>query len=109
MQLIHAALALSCPCLAWAQQYPAKPVRLVVGFTAGASIDIVARAIGQRGGESIGQQVVVDNPPGAGANIAAEIVAKSPPHGYTIPIVNNALAGSHTPYAQLNYDALRDL
>ena len=112
LQSIHAALAilsLSCPCLAWAQQYPAKPVRLVVGFTAGASIDIVARAIGQRVGESVGQQVVVDNRPGAGANIAAEIVAKSPPDGYTILIVNNALAVSHTLYAKLNYDALRDL
>ena len=112
MRLTHAALAilaLSCPCFALAQQYPAKPVRLVVGFTAGASIDIVARAIGQRMGESIGQQVVVDNRPGAGSNIGAEIVAKSPPDGYTILIVNNALAVSHTLYAKLSYDALRDL
>jgi tripartite-type tricarboxylate transporter receptor subunit TctC len=84
-------------------------VRLVVGFTAGASIDIVARAIGQRMGESIGQQVVVDNRPGAGSNIGAEIVAKSAPDGYTVLIVNNALAVSHTLYAKLNYDALRDL
>ena len=112
MRLTNAALAiltLSCPCLAWAQQYPAKPVRLLVGFTAGASIDIVARAIGQRMGENMGQQVVVDNRPGAGSNIAAEIAAKSPPDGYTILIMNNALAVSHTLYAKLNYDALRDL
>jgi tripartite-type tricarboxylate transporter receptor subunit TctC len=112
MRLSNAALAvlaLSSPCFALAQQYPAKPVRLVVGFTAGASIDIVARAIGQRMGESLGQQVVVDNRPGAGSNIGAEIVAKSPPDGYTILIVNNALAVSHTLYAKLSYDALRDL
>jgi tripartite-type tricarboxylate transporter receptor subunit TctC len=92
-----------------AQQYPMKPVRLVVGFTAGASIDIVARAVAQRMSESLGQQVVVDNRPGAGSNIGSEMVAKSAPDGYTMLIVNNALAISHTLYPKLGYDALRDL
>lgn len=92
-----------------AEQYPARPVRLLVGFTAGASIDIVGRAIAQRLSEQLGQQVVVDNRPGAGSNIASEIVAKSPPDGYTLLIVNNALAISHTLYQKLNYDALREL
>jgi len=106
---VLAILALSCPCAVSAQQYPAKPVRLVVGFTAGASIDIVARAIAQPMGESMGQQVVVDNRPGAGSNIGSEIVAKSPPDGYTILIVNNGFAISQSLYQKLNYDALRDL
>ena len=92
-----------------AQTYPSKPVRLVVGFTAGASIDIVARAIAQPLGENLGQQVVVDNRPGAGSNIGADIVAKSAPDGYTLLIVNNALAISHSLYPRLSYDALRDL
>jgi tripartite-type tricarboxylate transporter receptor subunit TctC len=92
-----------------AQQFPTKPVRLVVGFTAGASIDIVARTIAQRLSDGLGQQVIVDNRPGAGANIAAEIVARSASDGYTLLLVNNALAISHTLYAKLNYDALREL
>jgi len=92
-----------------AQQFPTRPIRLLVGFTAGASIDIVARTIGQRVGDSFAQQIVVDNRPGAGANIAAEMVSNSAPDGYTLLIVNNALAISHTLYGKLNYDALRDL
>ena len=106
---VLAILMLFGSCIVSAQQYPARPVRLVVGFTAGASIDIVARAIAQPMGESMGQQVVVDNRPGAGSNIGSEIVAKSPPDGYTILIVNNGFAISHSLYQKLNYDALRDL
>jgi tripartite-type tricarboxylate transporter receptor subunit TctC len=92
-----------------ADHYPNRPVRLIVGFTAGASIDIVARAISVRLGEQLGQQVVVDNRPGAGSNIGSELAAKAPPDGYTLLIVNNALAISHSLYAKLNYDALREL
>ena len=103
-------IALLCDAtVAQAQQFPTQPIRLLVGFTAGASIDIVARTVGQRVGDSFAQQIVVDNRPGAGANIAAEMVAKSAPDGYTLLTVNNALTISHTLYAKLNYDALRDL
>ncbi len=107
--VLAAAVTFGMSAVALAQQYPAKAVRLIVGFAAGASIDTVARALAQRMSESLGQQVLVDNRPGAGSNIGSEIAAKSPPDGHTIVIVNNALSISHTLYARLGYDALRDL
>ena len=69
---------------AWAQAFPAKPVRMVVGFAAGGSTDKLARVLAQRMGEVLGQSVVVENRPGAAGNIAAELVAGSPPDGYTV-------------------------
>jgi tripartite-type tricarboxylate transporter receptor subunit TctC len=89
--------------------YPAKPVRVLVGFTPGGSSDIVARILSQKLIEAWGQQVVVDNRPGAGANIAAELVAKSPPDGYTLIVTQNSLAVSPSLYPKLGYDAKRDL
>jgi tripartite-type tricarboxylate transporter receptor subunit TctC len=105
---LFTAAALAAPAFA-ADQYPNRPVRLLVGFTAGASIDIVARALALRLSEQLGHQVVVDNRPGAGSNIASELAAKAAPDGYTLLIVNNALAISHTLYSKLNYDALHEL
>src|SRR5690349_5770560 len=67
-----------------AQQYPSKPVRLLVGYPAGGAVDVTSRVIAERLGTLLGQQVVVDNRPGATGNIAAEILTKSPPDGYTI-------------------------
>ena len=69
---------------AWAQPYPAKPVRLLVAFPAGGSADIVARVLAQKLSESMGQQIIVDNRPGAGGNLAFEALAKADPDGYTI-------------------------
>src|SRR5690349_16905535 len=66
-----------------AQTYPSKPIRVLVGFPPGGNSDFVARAVGRGLGELWGQQIVVDNRPGAGGNIAAELVAKSPADGYT--------------------------
>jgi tripartite-type tricarboxylate transporter receptor subunit TctC len=92
-----------------AQPYPAKPVRFIVPFPAGGGADIVARAIAQKLGESLGQQVVVDNRTGAAAIIGTEIAAKSPPDGYTI-ILGQTGPNSINPglYERLPYDPLKD-
>jgi tripartite-type tricarboxylate transporter receptor subunit TctC len=102
--------ALAAPASApWAQGYPTKPVRIVVGFTAGGATDIVARAIGQNLNQAFGQPVIVDNRPGAASNIAADHVAKSPPDGHTLLMGSISLANNATLYSKLPYDALRDL
>jgi tripartite-type tricarboxylate transporter receptor subunit TctC len=92
-----------------AQPYPAKPVRMVVGFAAGGATDIVARAIGQSLSQAFGQPVVVENRPGAASNIAADHVATSPADGYTLLMGSISLANNATLYSKLPYDALRDL
>jgi tripartite-type tricarboxylate transporter receptor subunit TctC len=102
------ACALAAP-VAHAQSYPAKAVRVMIGFPAGSSTDLVGRIAAQKLNESWGSAVVVDNRPGAGANIAAELTAKAPPDGYTLLVAQNALAISRALYPKLNYDAVRDL
>ena len=86
------------------QPYPTKPIRLILPFPPGGSTDIVARLFGQKLTESWGVPVLVDNRPGAGGNIAAEIAAKSPPDGHTLFQVNVANAIGATLYPKLNYD-----
>src|SRR5262245_10121926 len=73
-----------------AQSYPDKPIRIVVPFAAGGITDILARAVGQRLGEALGQQVIIDNKPGAGGNSGTDLVAKSPPDGYTLLVTADA-------------------
>ena len=90
------------------QAFPGKPIRLIVGFSAGSSTDIVARLIAQRLGDQFNQTVIVDNRLGAGGNIATEAVARSAPDGYTLMLTNNALANSASLYSKLGYDAIRD-
>jgi tripartite-type tricarboxylate transporter receptor subunit TctC len=105
--LFSAAMAL--PTGAAAQSYPTKPIRLVVPFPAGGSLDVVARAIGQKLTEAWGQPVVIDNRPGAGGNIGADVVAKSAPDGYTI--LEGALsthAVNVSLYARMPYDPIKD-
>jgi len=93
---------------ALAQTYPAKPIRLVVGFSPGGTTDILAREIAARMQESWGRSVVVDNRPGAGGNIAAEVVAKSAPDGYTILVPTNSFAINPALYSKLSFDAIND-
>ena len=94
---------------AWGQAYPAKPIRLVVPFPAGGTTDILARAVGQKLTEAWGQPVVVDNRPGAGGNIGAELVAKAAPDGYTLLM---GTVGTHainaSLYAKMPYDHIKD-
>jgi tripartite-type tricarboxylate transporter receptor subunit TctC len=76
--------------IAWAQSYPARPVKIIVGQAAGSGSDTFARLIGQFLSERLGQPFVVENRPGAGGNIATEAVVRSPPDGYTLLLVNSA-------------------
>jgi len=105
-----AGLALGyCGCaLAQAPSYPVKPVRVISGFPPGSGADITARVIGQKLGESFGQQFLIDNRPGAGSNIAAEIAAKAAPDGYTVFIGTVANTINATLYAKLPFDFARD-
>src|SRR5258706_5191823 len=91
-----------------AQTYPAKPVKLVVGFTPGGGVDINARLLAPKLAESLGQPFGVDNRPGAGTNIANELVAKAAPDGYTLLVNTAALAINMSLYPKLPFDALRD-
>jgi tripartite-type tricarboxylate transporter receptor subunit TctC len=91
-----------------AQQYPAKPVRIVVGFAAGGATDISARTLAQKLGEIGGQQVVVDNRPGASSNLAADVVARSAPDGYTALLANATIAMPSL-FAKLAFDVQKDL
>ena len=92
-----------------AQQYPARPVKLVVGFTPGGGVDINARLLAAKLTEFLGQPVLVDNKPGAGTNIANEFVAKSAPDGYTLLFNSPAVAINMSLTRNPPYDALRDL
>lgn len=94
---------------AYAQSYPTKPIRIVTAFATGGAADILARIIGAKLTERLGQPVLVESRPGAGGNIAAETVAKSPPDGYTLIIYSTAHAVNVTLYSKLSYDLVKDL
>jgi tripartite-type tricarboxylate transporter receptor subunit TctC len=95
--------------MANAQSYPTRPVRIVVGFTAGGSTDIGARLIGQWLQERLGQSFVIENRPGAGTNIATESVVRAPPDGYTLLMIGPSSAVNATLYDKLNFVFLRDI
>ena len=101
-------MALLAPLEAYAQAYPARPVRIIVPFAPGSTTDALSRLLGQKLSEAWGQTVVIDNKPGAGGNIGADAVAKATPDGYTIMVA----AGSHTInpslYGKLPFDAAKD-
>jgi tripartite-type tricarboxylate transporter receptor subunit TctC len=89
--------------------YPARPVRIVVGFAAGGPTDIIARLIGQWLSERLGQQFVIENRPGAAGKIATEAVVRAPPDGYTLLLISSSAATNATLYEKLNYDFIRDI
>ena len=91
-----------------AQSYPSKPIRLVVPYTPGAGTDTIGRILAQKAGESLGQQVVVDNRPGAGGTIGTEIVAKAPADGYTLLFAPTSHAINPGIYPKLGYDTQKD-
>ena len=92
-----------------ADAYPSRPVRLIVGFTPAGGNDIIARLIGQWLTERLGQTFVIENRPGAGTNIAAELVINSPPDGYTLFVTNLSNAINATLYEKLNFDFMHDM
>jgi tripartite-type tricarboxylate transporter receptor subunit TctC len=91
-----------------ALNYPARPIRLIVSFAPGGSVDLVARLVGQKLSERAGQQMVIDNRPGAGGNISAEIAARAAPDGYTLYMSSASLVVNVSLYRKLAYDPLRD-
>ena len=94
---------------AWAQGFPTRTVRIIDAFPAGGAGDVIARILSPRLGEALGQTVIVENRPGAGGNIGAEVAAKAPADGHTMFMgVSVVLAPSRSLYANLPYDALRD-
>jgi tripartite-type tricarboxylate transporter receptor subunit TctC len=94
---------------AMAENYPARPVRIVVGYPAGGLGDIVARLIGQRLSERLGQPFVIENRPGAASNVATEAVVRAPADGYTLLVANPANATSATFHDKLNFNFIRDI
>jgi tripartite-type tricarboxylate transporter receptor subunit TctC len=102
-------LALGCT-LAHAQGYPSKPVRMLVPFAAGGTTDVLARLVGQKLSERLGQQFVIENRPGANGNLGTEIVAKSAPDGYTIALIfDGTIAINPAVYRKLPFDPQKDL
>ncbi len=94
--------------LLYAQEYPSKPVRIIVGYTPGGGTDLLGRIVGKKLGEIWSQQVIVDNRPGAGGNIATDLVAKAPPDGYTLLVAPSTHAIAPNLYSKLPFDAIRD-
>jgi len=95
--------------IAIAQTYPTRPVRIIIGFTAGGAFDLTARLIGQWLSQRLGQQFIVENRPGAGTNIATEAVVRAPADGYTLLLGGAVNAVNATLYEKLNFDFIRDI
>ena len=104
-----AAAFVSSPRLALAQAYPARPARLVIGYTPGGSADLTGRLMGQWLSEKLGQSFIIENRPGGGTNIATEAVLRAAPDGYTLLLVAPANAINATLYDKLNFDFLKEI
>ena len=92
-----------------AQNYPTKPIHLIVPYPAGGGTDFFARLVGQKMSELVGQPIVIENKPGGGSNIATEAVVRAPPDGYTLLMVSSTNAINATLYEKLNYNFIRDI
>src|SRR5215831_13999528 len=112
-QFLHlaagAAALRAVPRVAWAQAYPTRPVRLIVGFAPGQALDITTRMIGQWLSERLGQQFIVENRPGAGGNIGTEAVVRAPPDGYMLLAIGSNNMINATLYEKLNFNFIRDI
>ncbi|HYC45828.1 MAG TPA: tripartite tricarboxylate transporter substrate binding protein [Burkholderiales bacterium] len=111
LKSMRALLALAALCTAApgvAQNFPSKPIRFVVGLAPGGGTDIVARMVGQKLSQNVNQQVIVDNRPGASGNIAAELVARSAPDGYTLLVTTASHVINPALYKKLSYDPIKD-
>lgn len=106
--LVAAGAACVAPVANAQDAYPSKPIRLVVTYPPGGSNDMVARMVGQKLSESLGQPILVDNRPGASGNIGIDYVAKAPKDGYTLLLAHAGLASSKHIYAKLPYEPLKD-
>src|SRR5580704_15933725 len=95
--------------VAWAQTYPTRPVRLIVGYAPGGSSDLFARLIGQWLSARLGQPFIIENLPGAGGNIATEVVVRAPPDGYTLLMVTTGNVWSTLLFDKLNFNFIRDI
>ncbi len=101
-------ITLCAPAVTLAESYPSKPIRMIVPFSAGGPTDAMARDLAQRMSKELGQSIIVENRPGAGGNIGAEIAAKSAPDGYTLLFASNGpLAGNSSLYRNLGYDPVK--
>ncbi len=110
LQLAGAAAALpAASCFAWADNYPTRPVRIVVGFPPGSATDIDMRLIAAPLGQKLGREVIVDNKPGAGSNLAAEAVSRATPDGYTLLAMTVTNAVNATLYQNLSFDIRKDI
>jgi tripartite-type tricarboxylate transporter receptor subunit TctC len=103
---VVALCALAIP--AWAQAWPTKPIRIIAPFAPGGGVDIAARLVGAKLQDILGQPVLVENKPGGGAMIGAEIVAKAPPDGYTLLLTSNSLVNSPTLFGRAPFDWRKD-
>jgi tripartite-type tricarboxylate transporter receptor subunit TctC len=109
MRLLAALVALMLSAAtAFAQAYPTKPVRVVVGFAAGGPTDVIARIVAQKLSDSLHQQFYVENMPGAGGNIASGQVARAPADGYTIMVISTGFVVNPSLYARVPYDPIKD-
>jgi tripartite-type tricarboxylate transporter receptor subunit TctC len=110
LQLAAGAAALTAvPRLAWAQRYPSRPVRIVVPVPPGGALDIIARLIGQRLSEQMGQPFIIENRPGGGTNIGIEAVVRAPADGYTLLLIPGSVPVNATLQRKLNFNFMRDI